>query len=73
MVDDILYLFISNLKASRKTLSLTVRGERRPRVFEIRMPRKKCRSKRDEGGQGSGEDCIMTNFMIGTPRLIFFR
>ena len=40
MVDDILYFSIKNLKASRKTLSLTVREERRPRVFEIRLPRK---------------------------------
>jgi hypothetical protein len=39
---------IKSLKVSRKTLSLTVREERRPRVFEIRMPRKILRSKRDE-------------------------
>ena len=40
MVDDILYFFTKNLKASHKTLSLIVREERRPRAFEIRMPRK---------------------------------
>jgi hypothetical protein len=48
LVDDIPYFFINNLNVSRKTLSLTVREECRPSVFEIRMPRKILRPKRDE-------------------------
>jgi hypothetical protein len=54
-----------------KTWSLTVREERRLRVFENTVLRRIFGSKRDEV-TGSGEDYLMRSLMICTTHPIFF-
>jgi hypothetical protein len=49
-----------------ETWSLTLREERRLRVFENRVKRRLYGSKREEV-MGSGENYIMRNLMICTP------
>jgi hypothetical protein len=49
-----------------ETWSLTLREERRLRVFENRMLRRIFGSKRDEV-TGNGENYIMTSLVICTP------
>ena len=49
-----------------ETWSLTLREERRLRVFENRVLRRVFGPKRDEG-QGNGENYIMKSLVICTP------
>jgi len=54
-----------------ETWSLTLREERRLRVFEKRVLRRIFGSKRDEI-TGSGENYIMKSLIICTPHPVFF-
>jgi hypothetical protein len=54
------------------TWSLTLRGERRLRVFENRVLRRIFGPKGDEV-TGNGETYLMTSLMICTPHPILFR
>jgi len=54
-----------------ETLSLTLREERRLRVFENRVLRRIFGPRRDEV-PGSGENYIMSSLMVSTPHQIFF-
>jgi hypothetical protein len=53
------------------TWPVTLREERRLRVFENRVLRKIFRPERDEV-TGGGEDCITRSFMICTAHQILF-
>ena len=53
------------------TWSLTLREERRLRVFESRVLRR-IFGRRKKRCQGSGENCIMRSLMICTSHLILF-
>jgi hypothetical protein len=55
----------------RETWSLTLREERKLRVFESRVLRKIFGPKRDEY-HGSGENYIMRSLMIYTPHPVLF-
>ena len=55
-----------------ETWSLTLREERRLRVFENRVLRRIFGPKKDEV-TGSGENYIMRSLMICTPHPILFR
>ena len=54
-----------------ETWSLILRKERRPRVFENKVPRRICGPRRDEV-TGSGENYIMMPLMNCTPHPILF-
>jgi hypothetical protein len=54
-----------------ETWSLTLREERRLRVFENRVLRRVFGPKRDEVTK-SGENCIIRSLMICTPLPILF-
>jgi len=54
-----------------ETWSLTLREERRLRVFKNRLLSRVFGSKRDEV-RGSGENYIVRSLMICTPQPIFF-
>jgi hypothetical protein len=54
-----------------ETRSLTLREERRLRLFENRVLRRIFGPKRDEV-TGSGENYVMRSLMICTPHTIFF-
>jgi hypothetical protein len=54
-----------------ETWSITLREERRLRVFENRVLRKMLGPKRD-AVTGTGRDCIIRSLMICTPHQILF-
>jgi len=55
-----------------ETWSLTLREERRLRMFENRVPRRIFGPKGDEV-TGNGENYLMTSLMICTPHPVLFR